>query len=46
MANRFFSKASFDFLTKLSENNNREWFDRHKQEYEEVVRGPALELPF
>jgi len=42
MANRFFSQASFDFLAKLAVNNNREWFDRHKQEYEEAVRSPAL----
>jgi uncharacterized protein (TIGR02453 family) len=42
MVNRFFSQASFDFLAKLAVNNNREWFDRHKQEYEEAVRAPAL----
>jgi uncharacterized protein (TIGR02453 family) len=42
MANRFFSQDSFDFLAKLAVNNNREWFDRHKQEYEEAVRSPAL----
>jgi uncharacterized protein (TIGR02453 family) len=42
MANRFFTHASFDFLARLAGNNNREWFDRHKQEYEEAVRTPAL----
>jgi len=26
----------YDFLVKLSANNNREWFHRHKSEYEEV----------
>ena len=44
MASRFFSQASFDFLTKLNANNNREWFDRHKQEYEDAVRSPALDF--
>ena len=44
MANRFFSRASFDFLKKLDANNNREWFDRHNQEYEDTVRSPALDF--
>lgn len=44
MANRFFSPASFDFLTKLNANNNREWFERHRQEYEDAVRSPALDF--
>ncbi len=44
MASRFFSPASFDFLTRLNANNNREWFNRHKQEYEDAVRGPALDF--
>lgn len=26
-------KSSLDFLTKLSKNNNREWFAKHKDEY-------------
>lgn len=42
MANRFFSRASFDFLARLAANNNRDWFDRYKQEYEKTVRTPAL----
>ena len=42
MANRFFTQASLDFLAKLDANNNRAWFDRHKQEYEDAVRTPAL----
>ena len=28
------SSTTFDFLRKLSRNNNREWFLRHKSEYE------------
>ena len=27
------SKASFDFLTRLSKHNNRDWFNAHKDEY-------------
>ena len=44
MANRFFSPASFDFLTRLNANNTRDWFDLHKQEYEDAVRNPALDF--
>jgi len=41
---RYFTQQSFDFLTALSNNNNREWFSDHKQLYEDVVRSPALEF--
>ena len=44
MAQRFFSQASFDFLTHLDANNNRAWFEQHKQEYEDCVREPALDF--
>ena len=44
MAQRFFTQASFDFLTKLNKNNNRDWFNRHKQVYEDTVRTPALDF--
>jgi len=44
MANRFFSPASFDFLTHLDANNNRAWFELHKQEYEDAVRTPAMDF--
>ena len=26
-------KPTFDFLKKLSRNNDRDWFDAHKQQY-------------
>jgi len=42
MTNRYFSKQTFDFLEALAEHNNREWFDAHQQDYEDVVRAPAL----
>jgi uncharacterized protein (TIGR02453 family) len=36
MANSIIQKASLDFLTTLSQNNNREWFNIHKDEYIEA----------
>jgi len=30
-------KSSFDFLTGLSENNTREWFDQHRTDYQETL---------
>jgi len=38
----YFTQKSFDFLSALSSNNNREWFNDHKQLYEDAVRSPAL----
>jgi uncharacterized protein (TIGR02453 family) len=35
-----FPKSGIDFLRKLKKNNNREWFHKHKQEYEEEVKFP------
>jgi len=37
-----FSPATFAFLEELAANNNRDWFAEHKQDYEELVRMPAL----
>ncbi len=42
MNNEYFSKTTFHFLTELSRNNNREWFNDNKQRYEDCVRSPAL----
>jgi uncharacterized protein (TIGR02453 family) len=42
MTDRYFTKQTFAFLSALAGNNNREWFDEHKQEYEDFVRTPAL----
>ena len=44
MAAGYFSQASFDFLSSLAKNNNRDWFNEHKQQYEAVVRNPALDF--
>ena len=38
----YFSSELFRFLTRLRRNNNREWFQTHKEEYETCVRQPAL----
>ena len=29
-------KQVYDFLCRLKENNNREWFERHKSEYKDA----------
>ena len=37
-----FDAALFAFLEALRSNNNREWFQAHRQHYERDVRGPML----
>jgi len=44
MKSTHFTPATLEFLTELQENNNREWFNTHKERYEEKVRGPALDF--
>jgi len=39
-----FTQATFKFLEALAVNNERPWFDAHKQEYEDLVRTPALDF--
>jgi uncharacterized protein (TIGR02453 family) len=39
-----FTRATFKFLEALAANNEREWFEAHKQEYEDCVRTPALDF--
>jgi uncharacterized protein (TIGR02453 family) len=38
-----FTSATFDFLEQLAANNDKAWFETHKDRYEEYVRTPALE---
>lgn len=38
------SPAVFRFLRELADNNNREWFNDHKQRYIDEVRDPLLEF--
>jgi uncharacterized protein (TIGR02453 family) len=42
MTYRYFTKQTFNFLTALAENNERNWFEAHQQDYEDFVRTPAL----
>ena len=35
-----FPKSGLDFLRRLKKNNNRPWFQSHREEYEESVRFP------
>lgn len=44
MSERYFTKQTFSFLAALAENNEREWFTAHQQDYEDFVRTPALDL--
>ena len=44
MAERYFTRQTFSFLSALADNNRREWFDAHRQDYENFVRTPALEF--
>jgi uncharacterized protein (TIGR02453 family) len=37
-----FTAKTLTFLRSLVRNNNREWFHRHRDRYEEHVRGPML----
>ncbi len=44
MTERYFTKQTFSFLSTLAANNSRAWFEEHKQEYEDMVRTPALDF--
>jgi uncharacterized protein (TIGR02453 family) len=39
---KHFDPSLMAFLQKLKANNNKDWFNDHKQEYEDCVRSPAL----
>jgi uncharacterized protein (TIGR02453 family) len=40
----YFNAPGFRFLRSLAKNNNREWFNAHKAQYEETLRDPFLRL--
>ena len=44
MNDRYFTEQTFAFLSMLAGNNTREWFNKHKQDYEDLVRTPALDF--
>lgn len=39
-----FPQSGFKFLKELRLNNNREWFTKHKSEYEKHIKFPAIEI--
>ena len=39
-----FSQKTFQFLDDLGKNNHRDWFNDHKNDYEQQVRAPALDF--
>jgi uncharacterized protein (TIGR02453 family) len=39
-----FDQVTFTFLEQLSENNNKAWFEEHKDRYTDKVLFPALEF--
>lgn len=43
-AQRYFSKATFQFLNDLKANNTRDWFADNKHRYEDDLKDPALRL--
>lgn len=36
-----FSKKTLPFLKAIRENNNKEWFETHRKEYEELILNPS-----
>jgi uncharacterized protein (TIGR02453 family) len=41
MERPYFTPSSFRFLRRLAQNNDRDWFSTHRDEYERHVRLPA-----
>jgi len=39
-----FPKCAAEFLSKLSRNNNREWFENHREQYKSMFLEPAQEF--
>jgi uncharacterized protein (TIGR02453 family) len=44
MSDTHFTRQTFSFLTNLAANNERGWFEEHRQDYEDLVRTPALDF--
>jgi uncharacterized protein (TIGR02453 family) len=44
MPTRYFSRAVFEFLKELAENNNKPWWDDNKERYITAIREPALDF--
>ncbi len=41
---QYFTPQTLTFLATLAENNSRQWFKAHQEDYEEFVRVPAMQL--
>jgi uncharacterized protein (TIGR02453 family) len=41
---KYFTAQALTFLASLAQNNTREWFKAHQQEYEALIREPAIQL--
>jgi uncharacterized protein (TIGR02453 family) len=39
-----FPKAYFSFFNNLKKNNSKQWFEKHRGEYDEFVMNPAREF--
>jgi uncharacterized protein (TIGR02453 family) len=37
-----FPSTTFDYLERLSQNNTKEWFEAHREEYEQQYLAPAM----
>ena len=44
MTQRYFTKATYDFLKDLAENNNRPWFKANKDRYDAAIKEPSLDF--
>ncbi|HEY3351932.1 MAG TPA: DUF2461 domain-containing protein [Polyangia bacterium] len=42
MAGTYFTPETFRFLRELRENNRRDWFEQHRDRYEDAARQPML----
>ena len=44
MSKRYFTPRLFAFLRDLADNNDRDWFKAHQDDFESYVREPALDF--
>ena len=42
MAGKYFTNATFTFLSDLTAHNNRDWFQQNKHKYEDHLKEPAI----
>ena len=39
-----FTRKSFELLKELEENNNKDWYDEHREDFETYLRSPFAEV--